>query len=197
MFSSASFNSISFATVTPSLVIVGEPNFLSITTLRPFWTEGDLHCVGELIDTAQNRRARVLTMNYLLCHLFFLTTFLSAAAGCAGAFEDSENLVLAHDEKLFAVDLDLRAAVLAEKNAIALFHVEGLAGAVFFIFAFADSDDFAFLGFFLGGVGDDDAAPHLLALFDSLHDDAIMKRPDVRCHDLGLLSVLLKLGFEL
>ena len=36
MFSSVSFNSISLATVTPSLVIVGEPNFLSITTLRPF-----------------------------------------------------------------------------------------------------------------------------------------------------------------
>ncbi len=35
MFSSESFNSISFATVTPSFVIVGEPNFLSITTLRP------------------------------------------------------------------------------------------------------------------------------------------------------------------
>jgi hypothetical protein len=36
MFSSGSFNSISLATVTPSLVIVGEPNFLSRTTLRPF-----------------------------------------------------------------------------------------------------------------------------------------------------------------
>ena len=36
MFSSASFSSISFATVTPSFVIVGEPNFLSRTTLRPF-----------------------------------------------------------------------------------------------------------------------------------------------------------------
>ncbi len=35
MFSSGSFSSISFATVTPSLVIVGDPNFLSITTLRP------------------------------------------------------------------------------------------------------------------------------------------------------------------
>ena len=35
MFSILSSNSISFATVTPSLVIVGEPNFFSITTLRP------------------------------------------------------------------------------------------------------------------------------------------------------------------
>src|SRR5687767_5253641 len=36
MFSSASFRSISLATVTPSLVIVGEPNFFSRMTLRPF-----------------------------------------------------------------------------------------------------------------------------------------------------------------
>src|SRR6266540_4170650 len=35
-FSSSSLSSISFATVTPSLVIVGEPNFFSMTTLRPF-----------------------------------------------------------------------------------------------------------------------------------------------------------------
>ncbi len=35
MFSSASFSSISFATVTPSLVMVGAPYFFSITTLRP------------------------------------------------------------------------------------------------------------------------------------------------------------------
>src|SRR5205807_1977980 len=36
MFSIGSFSSISLATVTPSLVIVGLPNFLSMTTLRPF-----------------------------------------------------------------------------------------------------------------------------------------------------------------
>ncbi len=34
-FSSGSFRSISLATVTPSLVMVGEPNFFSITTFRP------------------------------------------------------------------------------------------------------------------------------------------------------------------
>src|SRR5215469_14547221 len=35
MFSRGSFSSISFATVTPSLVIMGAPNFFSITALRP------------------------------------------------------------------------------------------------------------------------------------------------------------------
>src|SRR5436309_14713025 len=35
MFSSPSLSSISLATVTPSLVMTGEPNFLSSTTFRP------------------------------------------------------------------------------------------------------------------------------------------------------------------
>ena len=35
MFSTGSASSTSLATVTPSLVIVGEPNFLSMTTFRP------------------------------------------------------------------------------------------------------------------------------------------------------------------
>ncbi len=36
MFSSGSASSISLATVTPSFVTVGAPNFLSMTTFRPF-----------------------------------------------------------------------------------------------------------------------------------------------------------------
>ena len=36
MFSNGSGSSMSRAIVTPSFVIVGEPNFLSNTTLRPF-----------------------------------------------------------------------------------------------------------------------------------------------------------------
>ncbi len=36
IFSNLSSRSISLATVTPSFVMVGAPNFFSITTLRPF-----------------------------------------------------------------------------------------------------------------------------------------------------------------
>ncbi len=36
MFSYLSRSSISFATVTPSFVMTGEPNFLPMTTFRPF-----------------------------------------------------------------------------------------------------------------------------------------------------------------
>jgi hypothetical protein len=39
--------SISFATVTPSLVIIGAPNFFSMTALRQ--SRGNLHCIGKSI----------------------------------------------------------------------------------------------------------------------------------------------------
>ncbi len=59
MFSCLSLSSISLATVTPSLVMSGEPNFFSMRTLRPFGAEGDLHRVGELVHAAQDRLAGV------------------------------------------------------------------------------------------------------------------------------------------
>ena len=54
MFSSAFASSISLATVTPSLVMVGEPNFFSMTTLRPFGPKRHLHRVGQNVDAAQD-----------------------------------------------------------------------------------------------------------------------------------------------
>ena len=50
MFSKGSSSSTSRAMVTPSLVMVGAPNFFSITTLRPLGPEGDLDGVGQLVD---------------------------------------------------------------------------------------------------------------------------------------------------
>src|SRR6185436_3811214 len=107
---------------------------------------------------------------------------LLTTAGGSRSLEDAQNLVFAHDEILFAINLDFRSAVLAKQNAVALLYVEGLTGTVFFIFSLADRDDFTFLWFFLGGVGDDDAPSHLLTLFDTAHNYAIVKRSDVRCH---------------
>jgi len=41
-------------------------------------------------------------------------------------------------------------------------------------FTFTHGDDFAFLGLFFGGVGDDDAALGFLFLLDPLYDDAVL-----------------------
>jgi len=78
-----------------------------------------------------------------------------------------------------------RAAVFAEQNAIAFFHVKRLSRAVFFVLALAHGNDLAFLGFFFRGVGNDDASPNLLTLVDSPHDYAVMERGNVCRHSLN------------
>jgi len=65
MFSNLSSSSISFATVTPSLVMRGAPKLLSSTTLRPFGAERHLHGIGENVDAAQHPVARVAAESYV------------------------------------------------------------------------------------------------------------------------------------
>src|SRR5574337_699411 len=104
MFSRGSLSSISFATVTPSLVIVGEPNFLSRTTLRPFGPSVTLTArlsfstprSRDLRASSSNNNCFAAMMNYSSC------TF-------AGLFDHAEDVVLAHDQVVFTVNLDLRA----------------------------------------------------------------------------------------
>ncbi|ESW83834.1 hypothetical protein X770_24915 [Mesorhizobium sp. LSJC269B00] len=102
MFSNLSSSSISLATVTPSLVMRGAPNDLSMTTLRPlgdgdavlgdarcaerlvdddvaaFGAERDLHCVGEDVDAAQHALAGVAGEFYV-----FSSHFLAPGRGLA------------------------------------------------------------------------------------------------------------------
>ena len=68
MFSSGSLSSISFATVTPSLVMVGPPNFFSRYDVAALGAERDFHRVGELVDAAQNRLAGSFGIDNLFCH---------------------------------------------------------------------------------------------------------------------------------
>ena len=82
--------------------------------------------------------------------------------------------ILAEDEVLLAVDLDVRARVLAEEHAIARLDVHGDLGAVLEDLAVSDGDDLALLGLLLGGVRDDDPALHRLLLFDPSDDQPIM-----------------------
>ena len=74
MFSVDSFSSISLATVTPSLVIVGEPNFLSSTALRPLGPRVTLTALASLFTPDRNRVPGVLSVNDVLGHdsLFLL-----------------------------------------------------------------------------------------------------------------------------
>ena len=95
------------------------------------------------------------------------------------ALDHAEDFVLAHDDVLHAVDLDLGAGVLAEQDPVARLDVELDQRAVLEALAGADGDDLALERPLLGGVGDDDAAPGLLVLLDAADQDAILQGTDV------------------
>src|SRR6185436_10536856 len=135
MFWNGSSSSMSRAMVTPSLVIVGEPNFLSRTTLRP---------LGPIVTrTASARRSiprfseRRAVSSKMIC-LANLETPPQAGLGRGtwdvgggpSVFDDREDVLLADDQKLLALDFELGAGVLRIEHALALGDVDRLTLAV-------------------------------------------------------------------
>src|ERR1700722_14454569 len=92
--------------------------------------------------------------------------------------QDREDVVLVEQNVLFAVDLDLRARVLAEEDAVALLHVERADLAVLEDLAAARRDDHPFDRLLLGRIGDDDAPLRFLFLGQALDHDAVGKGTD-------------------
>src|SRR5205085_6253416 len=86
------------------------------------------------------------------------------------------DVFFAHDEQLVTVDLDGGARILAEEDLVADLHVDSGDLAVFVLLARAHGQDFALVGFFGGGVGDDDAGGGLALFLEALDDDAIVQR---------------------
>src|ERR1051325_1120288 len=101
MFSKGSLSSISLATVTPSLVMSGAPNFLSRTTLRPFGPRVTL--------TASARRLTPRRMDcresspYVIC----FAIFLPASCVFLGRLrQHGQDLVLAENQYVLTLDRD-------------------------------------------------------------------------------------------
>src|SRR6266566_9814328 len=81
----------------------------------------------------------------------------------SSVLDDGEDVLLAHDEELVAVDLELGPGVLGVEDLVALLDVDRLALAVIEDPARTDREDRALLGLLLGGVRQDDATlGHLL-----------------------------------
>jgi hypothetical protein len=97
----------------------------------------------------------------------------SLLLGFRAVLDDRKDLVLAHDQILLAVELDLLPRVLAEQDRVAGLDVERQALAFVGRLAVAGRDDAALLRLLLGGVGDDDPADPLLFFFPALDDDAV------------------------
>src|SRR6185369_8809415 len=173
MFSKASSSSMSRAIVTPSLVIVGDPNFLSSTTLRP---------LGPMVTrTASARRSmprlsdRRAVSSKISCLAKVVSSWTGgwcgrqgrlarAAARRASVLDDREDVLLADDEELVLFDLELGPGVLAVEDLLADLDVHRRALAVIVEPARADREDRSLLGLLLGGVRQNDAAlGHLFA----------------------------------
>ncbi len=129
MFSNGSSSSMSRAMVTPSLVIVGEPNFLSSTTLRP---------LGPIVTrTASARRSmpRFSERRAVSSKMSCLAKGKSLRgvlvggrdAGGASVLDDREDVLLAEDEELLALDLELGPGVLGVQDLLADRDVDRLA----------------------------------------------------------------------
>ena len=80
-----------------------------------------------------------------------------------------------HDQQFGAVHGHLGAGPLAEQDAVAGLHVQGAHRAVVFDGTAANSDDFAFHGLFLGGVGNDNPTLSGRLFLDALNQHAIMQ----------------------
>src|SRR5713226_5265412 len=167
MFSSGSLRSISLATVTPSLVMTGEPNFLSRTTLRPLGPRVTLTASASRLTP--RRIACRDSSPYVICF----------AIGAASIFlekrlrQHGQDFVFAEDQDLLAVDLDVGPGVLPEQDLVAHLDVQGDLGAVLQELAVPDGQDLALLGLLLGGVGNDDPALGRFLLLDAADDHAI------------------------
>jgi lipoprotein NlpI len=72
--------------------------------------------------------------------------------------ENAHDVGLFHDQQFFVADLDFRAGPLAKQDAITLLDVQRNDLAALVAGAGANGNNFTFLGLFLGGIGDDDAA---------------------------------------
>src|SRR5271155_1636788 len=197
MFSSGSGSSISLATVTPSLVMIGAPNFFSITALRPLGPKVILTASARILTPRRMdwREFSPVTICFAMIlippEIFRLgdlgypvwlppedaggvrsrELLFAGGFGCSADF--GEDLVFLEDHVLLVVDLDVVAAVLPEEDSVTGLHVERNQLA-FFAAAVSDGDNFALLRLLFGRVGDDDAALHGLFLFQPANQHTVV-----------------------
>src|SRR2546422_9948801 len=165
-----------------SLVIVGLPNFLSMTTLRPFGPSVAFTAAA-MIVTPLSSELRASSSNLSCFGMDRVPPLL----------ENGEDVFLAHDEVFLVVDLDLGARILTEQDLVAGLHVQRDLLAVVADLARPDGDHLALLRLLLGGVRDDDRASFDFLLLQTFDHDAIVQRTHLH---LPAPSVQ-KMGFAL
>src|ERR1700732_3275059 len=143
MFSSGSRSSISLATVTPSLVMIGAPNFFSITALRPLGPRVIFTASARIFTPRRIAWREFSPVTICFAILVFPPEILANSCCCpatagrrpggtrpfeilrlgpcrfGSAASLRQDFFLAKDQQLFVFDLDFRAAVLAEEDTVA------------------------------------------------------------------------------
>src|SRR5271168_1844572 len=170
MFSNLSSSSISLATVTPSLVMRGAPYDLSRMTLRPLGPSVTLTALLR-ISTPRSIRSRASEEKRTsLADMLFNPWFEMRRQRASGrlflcgacTLDYAHDVGLFHDQKVLAIDLDLGAGPFAEQHPVARFEFEWDQLADLVTGTRPHGDDLALLRFFLGCVGNDDAAFRLV-----------------------------------
>src|SRR5262245_18927363 len=183
MFASLSSSSISLATVTPSLVTVGEPQLGSMMTFRPRGPSVTLTVLARMLSPlamlwralCENTISLAAMTLYLRCFWFF------ERLSCPRLVDHSEDVVLAQDQVFGAVDLDLVARILGEQHLVARLHFQLAQAAVLDQLAVADGDDQGLLGFLFRRVRDVEPAGGLVLFLDALDENAVVELSDFHC----------------
>src|SRR5664280_1311126 len=184
MFSKGSSSSMSRAMVTPSLVIVGAPNFLSRTTFRPLGPIVTLTASARRSTPRLRDRRAVSSKTSCLAKCVFLRYLrpsglrprpICVRVGLDLDLDDRQDVLLADDKEFLAVDLEVRAGVLRIENPVAFLDVHLLARVVIEVPAGSDCQDGSLLRLLLDRVRQDDSALGDFLAGARLDDDAIAK----------------------
>jgi hypothetical protein len=96
-----------------------------------------------------------------------------------------QDFLLAEDQILLVINLDVIAGVFAEQDPVAHLHIERDPSALFDL-AGSDGYHFALLGLFFSRIGDNDPALRSFFLFQSAYENAVMQRSDIHSHFFNL-----------
>src|SRR5947207_12269311 len=195
MFAKGSASSISLATVTPSWVTVGAPNFLSSATLRPFGpsvvltasASVSMPVFSDLRASASNSRIFAGMVSSLLRPPFRASAGQRAAQALAACpdrrrslRDDRQDGALLEDEQLLVLQLELGPGVLGEEDGVADLDLHRELLALVRHPAGADGEARAALRPLGAGVGQDDAAAGRLLARGRLDHHAVAQRAELR-----------------
>src|SRR5437870_3295905 len=126
MFSYGFLSSTSLATVTPSLVIVGAPNFLSRIALRPFGPSVAFTASASWFTPLRmdERAASPYISCFAIVFPPFIVVVVCRCVELAG--EDTQNVFFLEDQTFFVFDPELAPGIFVEQDLVADLHMLNL-----------------------------------------------------------------------